>query len=352
MSPRVLRLGIVGLGYGVNVHLPALQAFDDVRVVALLGHGLPRARDIQALTGIETHTNPDAFFAVGLDAVSVALPPGEVRPIVGAALQRGLPVLCEKPLGTTSEIAQELVRLAQGRTTAVGFQFGELETFRAAFDLSRSGRIGAIRHVEITWLTQSFAYRSGAWSWKTDAERHGGVVNLFGSHVLNLIETAFGPATRVLAHLDRRASGALSHQPGDQPAEDFIHAVVEHAQGTLVSMTIGNATPGHCSHRWVIVGDKGSAVLDNPSIDPVKGFALTAHDGEGRIILTVREAQRSEDARTEPFKRLARRFLDGVHDGKACRPDFADGARVQQLIDAVRRSAANQEWIDIPNPGR
>jgi len=348
---RVLRLGIVGLGYGVNVHLPALQTLDDVRVVALLGHSPERAQDIQARTRIETYTGLAAFLDQELDAVTVAVPPGEVSAIVGAALQHGIPVLCEKPLGTTTQIAQTLAQLGQDLTTAIGFQYGGLDTFRAAVDLVHSRRIGGIRHVEIIWLTQSLAHRRRTGSWKTDSARDGGVINLFASHIFYQIEAAFGPAKRVLAHVDCRASSALAREPSDQPAEDFIHAIVEHVQGTIVSMTIGNATAGHFGHRWVIAGESGTAVLENLETDPVRGFSLVARDAEGRVVQAVREAQ-SEDGRVESFKRLAQRFLNAVRDGQPCRPDFRDGARVQQLIDAARRSAAAQKWIEIANPGR
>jgi predicted dehydrogenase len=49
--------------------------------------------------------------------------------------------------------------------------------------------------------------------------------------------------------------------------------------------------------------------------------------------------------------RLAARFLDAIEQGKPAWPGLAEGYRVQQLIDAARRSHDSGRWIDTaPEP--
>jgi predicted dehydrogenase len=53
------------------------------------------------------------------------------------------------------------------------------------------------------------------------------------------------------------------------------------------------------------------------------------------------------DGRIAPVSRLARRFLDAVEQRQPVSPGFAEGYRVQALIDAVQRSHATGRWLEI-----
>jgi predicted dehydrogenase len=43
-----------------------------------------------------------------------------------------------------------------------------------------------------------------------------------------------------------------------------------------------------------------------------------------------------------------RKFVDWILEGTSARPNFADGYRVQFLIEAARRSNAEGRWMDAP----
>jgi predicted dehydrogenase len=43
-----------------------------------------------------------------------------------------------------------------------------------------------------------------------------------------------------------------------------------------------------------------------------------------------------------------RDFVNAIVTGSPARPNFADGARVQQVIDAVIASSNAQAWIVVP----
>jgi predicted dehydrogenase len=57
------------------------------------------------------------------------------------------------------------------------------------------------------------------------------------------------------------------------------------------------------------------------------------------------------DSRIAPVSQLVHRFLDACENGGMPSPGFAEGARVQYLIDAAQRSHASGRWIDVPVPG-
>lgn len=345
-----LRLGVVGLGFGADVHVPAFRMLPSVEVVAVLGRDPKKALAAQQRLGIPVLTSPERFFESGLDAVSIAVPPGSVEPVVELCHARGLPVLCEKPLGTNLASATRMAERYGALTTGLDFEFAELTTFVALRDMIQAGALGDIRHIQVTWLNESWVHRSGTWSWKTDADRDGGVLNLFGTHVLYLIEWLAGPVVSLSARTDSRVTAALRPDAAAKPADDVVHATFEHQSGALTSIAIGNANPGLSIHRWTVVGSLGSAVLENATRDYMGGFKLVATNGRGEQIADVSEPPSGMDGRIPPFKRLAERFVAAVQRGKPCVPGFVEGARVQQLVDAIRVAAVDNRTIDIRRP--
>jgi predicted dehydrogenase len=344
-----LRIGIAGLGFGLDVHLPGFRGIPNVEVIGLLGRDPVRAAAVAATTGLPVSTDVTAWLDAPFDAVSLALPPAGLDEIAAAAMDRGLPILCEKPLGSDNASACALAARAAGRPSAVDFEFAELATFAALHEMIRAGAIGPIRHVAVAWLMESRAHRDGQWSWKTDAARHGGVVTLLGTHVFYLLEWLLGPIDRLSARLDCRATSRFIPADSERPADDLAHLLLEHRGGAVSSVVLGNANPAVAVHRWTIIGERGSAVLENAG-NSLTGFTLNVCDRDGRVIHRSAEATTGEDSRIEPFRRLASRFVAAVRAGTRCRPDFDDGARVAALADAAKHSASVGTWVKADNP--
>jgi predicted dehydrogenase len=57
------------------------------------------------------------------------------------------------------------------------------------------------------------------------------------------------------------------------------------------------------------------------------------------------------DGRIAPVSRLARIFLDAIETDAPASPGFAEGHRVQVLIDAARRSHQSATWVDVTQAG-
>jgi myo-inositol 2-dehydrogenase/D-chiro-inositol 1-dehydrogenase len=108
----VFRLGLVGAGRMGSTHLQALSGGDFVRVVAA-AEPAPVTRDALAHSGLTMFANADAMLeAGGLDGVLIAAPSDQHLELVRRVADRGLPILCEKPCGTTSSEAREAARVA------------------------------------------------------------------------------------------------------------------------------------------------------------------------------------------------------------------------------------------------
>jgi predicted dehydrogenase len=342
---RPLRIGIAGLGFGASVHALALLDFPDVEVVGLAGRSVEKAQATADKLGILKGCGSIAeLLDLGLDAITLALPPDQVAAAVDAAVTRKIAVLCEKPLGTDSASSAALVQRASGMTSAMDFIFAELDVFVKLKQLIDSGTLGRVRHTNVLWLTESWAHRSQGWSWKTDADQYGGALSLFGSHLFYLAEWLLGPAESVFAHL--APSVAASFAPaGARAAEDLVDCHFQHASGASLSCTFGNANPGITMHRWTVVLDGGTVVVENSSADYAAFSLCIQRPGVAPEHLCV--ASPEGDGRLPPFRRLARRFIDAVRKGEPMQPDLAAGARVQRLDAGVRASAAANKEIRL-----
>lgn len=346
---RPLRVGVIGLGFGCDVHVPVFRSLAKVEVVALLGRDPERTETVGQLVGVDATTSREAFLSRDLDAVSIAVPPDAVEALVGMCLERGLSVLCEKPLGPDTATAARLLDKARAAVTALNFQFAELETFCMLQELIKSDCLGTVKHAQLSWLSESRAHRAGQWSWKMDAERHGGVLNLFGTHAFYLAELLMGPIVRLSARLESRTTSALRPQVSLRAAEDLALVTVEHASGSVTSLMIGNANPAVEQHRWTVVGSNGSAILDNSSQDHIGGFSLSAKTRNGEILANMVEPRSEADSRLRPCRKLAARFVASVRSKESCTPSFFDGARVQTVVDAIRQADSERRWIDVPS---
>jgi predicted dehydrogenase len=336
----VIRVGIVGSGFGAAVHLPAFQSLPGARVVAVASRRPEKAAEIARRHGLELGGTIDDLFAVPLDAVSIALPPGLTAEVAARALDAGLAVLAEKPLADTAARADKLADRARGRTTAVGFQFAELDTFRALERLlERAGR-ESVRSVRVIWRTLSYAQRTRTWGWKTDRAQHGGVMNLLGSHVFHLLECLLGPVAEIRAKFSDAATRAFA-PTGTQPAEDTAVLEGVTAAGAQFGIALANAATDAHAHRWELELRDGRLILETPPGDPHGPLSLVREAPAGREVLAVDAPAAGADARLEPFRRLAERFVHAARARAPCSPDFGAGARVQRLLEIAATSAAS-----------
>src|SRR5690242_16997677 len=118
--PTPFRVGVIGTGFGSNVHIPSFQAAPDFEVVAIVSRRRANAERVAsehaiAWAGDDYHA---MLREVDLDVVSIATPGGLHHEIVLAAAQAGRHILCEKPFATSLDEARDM--LAAVRQAGVG----------------------------------------------------------------------------------------------------------------------------------------------------------------------------------------------------------------------------------------
>jgi predicted dehydrogenase len=149
MATPKARLGFIGAGWWATAnHMPLLRQRDDVEFVAVCRLGRDELRIVQEKFGFAfaTESAEELVNYPGLDAVIVSSPHTKHYEHARLALERGLHVLCEKPLCTRGAEARELVRLAREKQLHLLVPYGWhykpfIQTAKQWMDQGAVGRI-------------------------------------------------------------------------------------------------------------------------------------------------------------------------------------------------------------------
>ena len=150
MSGPALRIGVVGVGHVGRHHARILAELPDVKLVAVADIDAARAAAVAAASGCRAEGDADALPA-GVDAVTVAVPTEAHLRVALPFLERGIPVLVEKPIAASVTEADALIAAASAAGTILAV--GHTERYNPAVTVARP-LITAPRFIEVHRLAQ------------------------------------------------------------------------------------------------------------------------------------------------------------------------------------------------------
>jgi predicted dehydrogenase len=325
----MVKIAIVGRGWGAKVQGPAFrEAGFDVPE--------PLARDAWR----------EAVEASDVDLVSVVLPPSRHLEIARAALQAGKHVLSEKPTALNASEAEALVeaaRNARGQIALIDHELRFLPAWRMARE--RMSDIGALRYAEVRYASPGRGDRSREWTWWSDANEGGGIWGAVGSHFVDGLrylgfEIEAAQAVMHTAIADRPSAKGVRHVTADDIAA--VHLRLQ--GGALALLTIGAVASGPDEAATITLhGETGAMRLVGEELllsRPMKPFERIA-GGE----LQRRAGNSPGGAFGTGTLLFAQALRSAIEDGDrdAIKPaaTFEDGLAQQRVLDAARRSSAN-----------
>ncbi len=184
-----VRIGIVGCGRAAHhYYFPACKLIEEVRITSAVDVLLSQAEAAAAEHGVPHFTDKyEDLFEDRVDAVILVMPHHLHAKIAIDFLERGISVLCEKPMATTYEDALRMVEASRrGRATlAVSLMRRYYPGSRLARELVANGFLGAIQQVDAE--DGFIPSRPPSAQWLYDkAKAGGGVLISDGIHVLDL----------------------------------------------------------------------------------------------------------------------------------------------------------------------
>jgi predicted dehydrogenase len=230
---RKPRVGFLGLGWIGLDRMRAVLDADHVEIVGLsdsspamasrAGELVPQARQVESL---------EALLSLGLDGVVIATPSALHAAQSIAALQAGVAVFCQKPLGRTADEVCAVVEAARAanRLLNIDMSYRHTRGMLALRDQVRGGALGKIHAVDLVFHN---AYGPDK-PWFYDvALSGGGCLMDLGIHLVDLALWVldFPKVRETTSHL---FSGGATLCRDDGRVEDYAVATLELDSGTVV----------------------------------------------------------------------------------------------------------------------
>jgi len=226
MTPR--RTALLGFGHvAEHGHLPAWRQRQDFTLVAVADPDPNRrAAARRLLPDARVYDDPaEALSAPGLDAVSIATPPAWHAPLALRAAERGLHILCEKPLTTSPAEYRAVVSAATATDVTVYtvHNWKHSEQFQHMAALLAEGAVGQPTDIRIETIRSGRAVSIGQ-EWRGDAALAGGGILVdHGWHALYLLLALAGAAPRRIRAITERRRFV------DAAVEDTVTCEIEFA---------------------------------------------------------------------------------------------------------------------------
>jgi predicted dehydrogenase len=256
--PRPLRFGIIGTGAIAKSYESAFEGLRQARLVACCDVVPDAALAFSARVGCAPYSSfRQMAMEQTLDAVIVCTPPTTHEEISVFFLERGTPVLCEKPLSTSVASAQRMLDAAERNRVVftMASKFRYVEDVQTARAIALSGEIGDVVLVENAFTSRV----DMAGRWNCDARLSGGGVLIDnGTHSVDILRFFLGAISDVQAFEGRRIQGL--------PVEDTVRVFVRSREGIIgsadLSWSINKESDTflriYGSHGTILVGWKGS----------------------------------------------------------------------------------------------
>ena len=360
-------IGIIGGGYMGKAHSVAMSAVGAVFNTSLR----PRLEMIAAASPESAERYREAYGFrraapdwqtlvedPAVEAIVIASPQNTHRAIAEAAVLRGKPVFCEKPLAEDLQDARDMVAAVEnaGVPNMIGFNYSRTPATQFARKLLAEGAIGRVSWFRCEHTEDFLADPETPYSWRCEGAANGNMGDL-APHPINATLALMGPIAKVMAEVEcvyhERPGGRVSNDDHAQIMCRFVSGAMGHIYSSRV------ATGRKMGYAYEIFGSKGSIRFDQEDQNAI--WLYTAEGPEAtrgfRKILTGPAHPDYEPFCQGPGHGTgyqdqiiieAKDFLEAIATGQPVWPTFRDGLAVAEVVEAVHASASSGQWVDVP----
>mgnify|MGYP006417767367 CR=1 FL=1 len=353
------RAGIIGTGFGAKVHAPMMDHHEGFEVVAVSSVSRGNVEEARKASGIENiYTDwRQMLEQETLDLVVVASAVHLHKEMVKAAFEKGVHVVCEKPMALDVSETEEMMteRDKAGRLGLINHEFRFLPARTKVKEIMENGKLGEILHVRYQC---SFASYTGLISkprgWLGQEEKGGGMLGAIGSHMTDALQWWMNSTFKEVfaqlpIHIPSQTDdhGNTEHRTADD-AFQIIGSLENGATVTLELLSAARQT----EHTWrlEVYGTEGTLVM----LDDNKVLLSEGNSALQEVELAAAlEAPSTMPPIAARYYNGFQRALDALHETLVSGEkhpylaDFDHGHSTQKVLDAVRTSAREGRKVEV-----
>ncbi|MCF6359392.1 MAG: Gfo/Idh/MocA family oxidoreductase [Cyclobacteriaceae bacterium] len=302
-----------------------------------------------------------------IDLIDICTPNMYHKEIAIAAAKNGKHVICEKPLCMNANEAKEMLAAAEkaGVKHMTAFNYRKIPAIALAKKLIDSGKIGKIHHFNAVYYQDWLVDPDFPFVWRHDLKAGGsGAHGDMNAHTIDLARFLVGEVSAVSA-LDKvfieerkKSDGSGSAKVTADDAMVFLAKFDCGAIGNFMATRFATGRKNYL--RIEIFGSEGALSFNLENLNELDYFSRqddVETQGFRKILVTEQE---------HPYMQMwwppghiigwEHTFIHEIGDlllaiGKEedVKPNFYDGFKCQQVLDAVLYSATNQKWVEVPD---
>jgi UDP-N-acetylglucosamine 3-dehydrogenase len=361
-AEKPIRLAIVGTGHRGWAHLAILQNLKQQFQVVAIADTTPANLDRGAslAPGAQTYTDYKKMLErKDIDAVVVIVPSFLHAQVTIDAFNRGLPVLCEKPMATSVDDANRMIEASKksGKLLYIGFQKRLVPSTAKMHELAAAGEIGAIEFVSGNlfrgdWNPESWKYtdpRTGvATNWRYLTYTEGSAVLEDGIHELDSLNWMIN------SKVARVTASGGNNVYKNRETVDHAALMVEYESGVKLSFDfcLFGAPSMPNSRRLVLIGNEATMMPEENRVAiysrksrAVKYVPVVDNTPKG---VTANQVGSAQDPETY-HQYLA--FAKSVRTGQAPPVAPEEGKAAIKLVLLAEKSIRTHRimnWNDLP----
>jgi predicted dehydrogenase len=358
MKRSPVGIGIIGTGFARTTQIPGFRDCMGAQVVAIASRNRERVEAIAKEFDIEHVANDwqELVRHPDVDLVSIVTPPSTHMEIALAALEQRKAVLCEKPMALNAAEAERMVEKARaaGVLALIDHELRFLNSRRVMRGMLQTGAIGAVRHCNYVFRSDYRGIADRAWDWWSDETMGGGALGAIGSHVVDSFRWILSAeVTKVLGmlttHIKQRpdkAGGMRVVTTDDEAKLLFRFSDGPHTENATGAASISVVESGKYENRLEVYGSKGALMVEETGelwLSPTgSGAWRPVQVEQDHMARGMREGSWSRG-----FTAFSIAICEALRAGKTTVKDaatFADGYRVQLVLDAIRASNESCCW--------
>ena len=344
---RQVRYGIVGTGGMGSGHAHTMAKIEECVLSAVCDIAPEVAQSVGQEFGVPYGSDyHELIDRDDVDAVVVATPHYFHPEVAIYAMERGKPVISEKPIAVTVSAADAMVEAAKrtGTPFAVMYQTRTMPIWRAAGKLVGEGRLGEIYRTMLVYADfRSQAYYNSAGWRATWAGEGGGVLINQSPHALDRFTWLGGLPNKVTA-----LTATRNH---DIEVEDVAAAMLEYPNGAI-GYVYCSTTEAPGTNIMEFSGERGKLQVVGDKLrfwelpEGVKEFndkstEMWQHPPVQEVEVEIPEC---ETGHIVILRNMARHILLG----EALLTPGVEGLNTVEMIDAIILSGRTGEPVTIP----
>jgi len=372
---ETINIGIVGTKFMGRAHSNAfmdVSHFFDLPVMPVLRAACGRnAAELETFARRfdwqTTETSWERMVARDdVDLVDICTSNVTHMPIAVAAARAGKHVLCEKPIAMNAREARRMLDAAREADVRhmVAFNYRRVPAIMLARQLIDEGKIGTIRHFNAVYYQDWLVDPNSPIVWRHDTKEGGsGAHGDMNAHTVDLARYLVGEVEAVSGAKEifvKERPLADGSGKGAVTADDALYFIARFRNGALGSFLATRFATGRKNYlRLEIFGSEGALIFNLERLNELEFYSRAdERNAQGfRTIMVTESSHPFVSAWWPPghiigwehtFIHEVRDLLLAIDKGENVYPDFYDGLRCQQVLDAAIQSAAKGGWEGVP----